>query len=207
MTEERAVREQLADFCPIVDKLGSVIDAVRKAFTHQNSQLLAQLINQQEPLCREIGSDMRKMNELAAGKLGGERDSCLRLHSILTHIQIIAEMIGRIEETLRKQIKDGVLFSDKAISQVNHLFYQQTEMLHSLSELMQSGDEGLRHRAIEECKKLGQSCIQFATDHESRLVEGLCYPQGAPFFLAIIDYMQTIIHHDLEVARILGNEF
>ncbi len=99
------------------------------------------------------------------------------------------------------------MFSDKAISQTNHLFYQQTEILRYLADVIRNGGEGIRHRAIEECKNQGQSCIQFATDHETRLVEGLCFPQAAPLFLAILDHMQTIIHHELEVTNLLGNDF
>ncbi len=205
MPEERPLRKQLEEFGPIVDKLIAVIGASHEAFIHQRSQLLAQIMDQREPLHREIGSAMDKLNEQATAKTGGEREACLRLHSLLTHLQRIAETIGRIEETLRKQIGDRVLFSDKAISQTSHLFYQQEEILRYLADVMRGGGEGIRRRAVEECRKLGQSCLQFANDHENRLVEGLCLPQAGPLFLAILDQMQTVIHHELEAADLLGN--
>jgi hypothetical protein len=72
MTEERAVREQLAEFAPIVGTLIAMIKAEHEAFIPAK-RFLAQLINRQEPFCREIGSAMRKMNEPVAGKSGGER--------------------------------------------------------------------------------------------------------------------------------------
>lgn len=205
MPEERAVREQLAEFGQIVDKLVAMIKAEQEAFAHQRSQFLDELIDRQETLARETGTAMGKVNELASGKPAGESGHYLRLHSILTHLQTISETSGRLGETLRKQIKDGVLFSDKAVSQTNHLFQQQTEILRSLADLMRNGGEAIRHRAIEKCKDLGQSCLQFGTDHETRLVEGLCLPQAAPLFLAILDQMQTLIHHELEIAQLLGN--
>jgi Na+/phosphate symporter len=92
------------------------------------------------------------MDMFSEGKSGSERKPFPRFHSILTHLQFIAETTGRLEETLRKQINDGVLFSDKAISQTNHLFYQQTEILRSLADVIRNGGEGIRRRAIEECK-------------------------------------------------------
>ena len=60
---------------------------------------------------------------------------------------------------------------------------------------------------MDDCNNLAHSCLQFATDHEIRLVEGFCFPQTAPVFLVILDQMQTIVHHEREVAHLLGNNF
>ncbi|MDD2310296.1 MAG: hypothetical protein PHH91_12015 [Desulfuromonadaceae bacterium] len=204
MAEEQMIRDLRADLGPIVDQLIDMVNTARKAFIHQRIQLLTQHNNQHDPLCREIGSAMLKMNDLAAKKSGVEREPYLRLHSILTHFRIMAETTGQLEETLRKQIKDGVLFSDKAISQISYIFDLQTEILSSLADVIRNGSKELRLHAVEECKKLSQSCLQFATDHETRLIEGLCFPQAAPLFLAILDQMQAIVHHDEEIALLLG---
>lgn len=207
MAEAPPVREQLTMFGPLVDKLVVLVKVSEQAFSHQRSQFLVQLMEQQEPLCREIGSAVEKVNEQMAAKPEGEREPYRRLYSILSHLQCIAAVFGRLEETLRKQTRDGILFSDKAISQTNQLFHQQEGVLRFLAEAIRSRGEEARCRVIEECRKMGQSCLQFATDHENRLVEGLCLPPAAPLFLAILDQMQTIVHHESEIANLLGNEF
>jgi len=207
MSEEQMIREQLAEIGPIVDQLIDMVNTARKAFIHQRLQLLTQHNNQHDPLCREIGSAMLKMNDLAAKKSGVEREPYLRLHSLLTHFRIVAETTGHLEETLRKQIKDGVLFSDKAISQISYIFDQQTGILSSLADVIRNGSKEHRFQAVEGCKKLSQACLQFATDHETRLIEGLCFPQAAPLFLTILDQMQAIVHHEQEIAILLGNNF
>ena len=43
MSEERTIRELLAESAPIVDQLTDVVNTAKKAFVHQRSQLLAQL--------------------------------------------------------------------------------------------------------------------------------------------------------------------
>lgn len=206
MTEEFRIREELAECSLIVEQLVDVVGTAKKAFIHQRSQLLVQLNNQQDPLCRKISSFMIKMNELSTGKSGDEREACLRLHSVLTHLLIITDATCRLEETLQKQIKECILFSDKAISQVSHLFDKQTEILSNLADIMNNGGKDIHYITLGECKALGQSCLQFATEHETRLVEGLCFPQAAPLFLAILDQTQTIIHHEQEIAHLLGND-
>lgn len=207
MSEERPIREKLADFGPIIDQLVDVVNTARKAFIHQRGQLLAQLNNQQDPLCREIGSAMMQMYELSKSKTSGERESCLRVHSILTHLRIIAETTCRLEETLQNQIRSGVLFSDKAVSEVCHLFNQQSDILSNLANIIRKDSEDSRHHVMEECKKLAHTCLQFGTEHETRLVEGLCFPQSAPLFLDILDQVQTIAYHEREIGHLLGNNF
>lgn len=207
MPEKTAIQEQLVESGPVVDQLIDVINTAKKAFIHQRGQLLIQLNNQQDPLCRKISSAMLKMSTMATEKSGGEKESCLRLHSILTHLLIIAETTCHLEATLQKQIKDAVLFSDKAISQVSDIFDQQTAILGCLADVIRNADMEARHKALDECKKLGHSCLQYATDHETRLVEGLCFPQSAPLFLAILDQMLAIAHHEREIAFLLGNDF
>lgn len=201
------MREQLEDLVPIVDELIDVMNTARKAFLHQRAQLLVQLNNQQDPLCRKIDSAIYKITGQMSEKHGDIKEPYLRIHSILTHLRLITETTCRLEETLQKQIKDGILFSDKAVSQVSHLFDRHTEILSCLTDVIHNGGKDIRQSALDACKDLAHSCLQFATDHETRLVEGLCFPQAAPLFLAILDQMQTIVHHEREVANLLGNNF
>lgn len=204
MPKERVIREQLAEFATIADQLVDVAGTAKKAFIRQSGQLLVQVNNRQDPLIRSITSAIGALNESAAGVSEGEREPYLRLISILTHLLIITETTCRLEETLQKQIKEGVLFSDKAISQVGYLFDKQTGILSNIADIMRNDEKEIHRQTLDECKNLGQSCLQFATDHEMRLVEGLCFPLSAPLFLAIIDQMQTIIHHERKVVTLLG---
>ncbi len=206
MSEGHKIQEQLDEFGQIVYKLIDVVNTARKAFMHQRGRLLIQLNNQQEPLLREISSSILKIDDLMSRKSGVEKEHYLRFHSILTHFQIIAEMTGRLEDTLRKQIKDDVLFTDRAVIQISHIFDRQTEILGCLGAIIHNGCKEIRRHTIDECKNLAQSCIEFVEDHEIRLIDGLCIPQAAPLFLAIIDQMQTVVHHEREVANLLCND-
>lgn len=205
MSIDLRIREQLADCALIVDQLVEIVGTAKKAFMRQRGQLLVQLNNQQDPLCRKIASFMSKMTELATGKSAGEREFYLQLHSVFTHLLIITDSTCRLEEILQRQIKEGVLFSDKAISQVGQLFDSQTEILSNFAAIMRNGEIGIIQQTLDECKIQGQSCLNFATEHETRLVEGLCFPQAAPLFLAILDQTQTIARHEQEIAHLLDD--
>ena len=206
MPVEYLVRKQLAEFSPIIDQLTAEIDAGREAFVKQCCLFFDQSINRQESISQDISLAIRRMSGLVADRSDSTKDSYQQLRAILTHLQKIAETTTCLEKTLKKQVKDCVMFSNKSVSQVNHLFNQQLEILCYLGHVIRTGGESIRQRAIGECKCLDQSCIQFATEHETRLVEGLCLPHAAPLFLAILEQMQTITHNELEIANLLGKE-
>lgn len=205
MSNGPMLQKHLDELGQIVDRLMGVNAAAQKAFTHHNINVLLDLIPEQESISREIKSVILKMNESVRDKSGEEREPYLRLLSILTHLQKVAESIGSLGKSLQEQIKERVLFSDKAIHQTNQLFDQHSSVLTCLVSAIRKGDETMRCRAVEQCLEMKDSCIYFGTEHETRLVEGLCLPQSAPFFLAILDHMQTMIHHEHGVANLLGH--
>jgi Na+/phosphate symporter len=206
MPVEYPVRKQLAELSPIIDLLTAEVDVGREAFVKQCCLFFDQSISRQESISLEISLAIRMMSGLVADRSDSTEDSYHQRHAILTHLQKIAETTACLEKTLQKKVQDCVLFSAKSVSQVSHLFYQQLEILCYLGYVIRTGGEGIRLRAIGECKSLDQSCMLFATEHETRLVEGLCLHQASPIFLAILEQMQTLTHNELAIANLLGNE-
>ena len=111
MPVEYPVRKQLAELSPIIDQLTAEIDAGREAFVKQCCLFFDQSINRQESISMEISLAIRRMAGLMADRSDSTLDSYFQLHSILTHLQIIAETTACLEKTLKKQVQDCVLFS------------------------------------------------------------------------------------------------
>ena len=201
MSEENAIHEHLVKFCPIIDQLLATINAAHEAFTHQHSRFLLELKNHDETLW-EIASALQKMRKLATESPEEGGKVYLKLHSILAHLKTVSETIGRLGEALREQIRGGAPLSDEVVDQINRLFAQQEAILRSLAEAFRNG-HSVRERAIEECQNLIRSCLQFADEHELRMAEGRCLPQNAPLVIGILEWMETMFSHELEVAKLL----
>lgn len=206
MPDGSTAKEQLTQLSAVVDKLVSMTGIARDGFNRHRRQCLEELKNLQGTATQEINKAIQQLDTLMAKKTGTERTSCLRLHSILSHLHIIADNLGGLVEPLEKKIKDAVLFSDKAVSQINYLFDRQAGILRSLIDIVQTDNQYLKQYVNEESNKLRQACVEFATEHEARLIEGLCLPSAAPIFLAMLDRMRTIAQHELEIARLLGKQ-
>ncbi len=146
---------------------------------------------------------VKKLEGTTTKKTPTERTEILKSQSILTHLQLIAERLGGLADPIEKKIKDGVLFSEKAVSQTNQLFDRQAGILRSVLDSLETDNAVLKQYVLDEGQKMVQNCIDFATEHEERLVEGLCLPQAAPLFLSILDCMSSAARHEVDIAQIL----
>lgn len=128
------------------------------------------------------------------------------MQSLVTRLQVVGETLMALSSPISQKIKGGVLFSDKAVSQVNMLFDHQAGLLRSVMDVLKTDNAFLKRYIQEEGRKLVQSCNDFATEHEARLIEGVCLPQAAPLFLAILDQMRTAGQHVVNLGQILSQD-
>ncbi|MEZ4485578.1 MAG: hypothetical protein R2864_13705 [Syntrophotaleaceae bacterium] len=204
MMTTRSVKEQLGLFNEVIANLIMMVEKARSAFNRQSADELQEMVRKQQIVSDEIALVTQRLDEMLAEKEGSGRGFCVKLHSILAHVQLMAEDVGEIVPVLDKQIRAGIAFSQKGIAQTNELFDGQLEMLRVLKDVFNTDNEVLKtFLRQEKGPSLCQQCIDFATDHEARLVEGLCLPHAAPIFLAILDAVQTMARHGMEVAHLL----
>ncbi|MBW1918169.1 MAG: hypothetical protein JRI57_09170 [Deltaproteobacteria bacterium] len=200
MDATRELKQQLG---PIVDQLINMTGTARDAFNRHRRQCLIDLNQQHETFTQKINAAIGQVEGLLSRASGSEKTTLLQLHSILSHLNAIGDNLARLAEPLQKKIQEAVLFSDKAVAQTNYLFDHQVGILRSLVDIVHTDNQFLKKYVVEEGQKMRQACLEFATEHEARLIEGLCLPQAGPIFLAILDRMQTITQHELEIAGLL----
>lgn len=200
----RSVKEQLGLFNEVVADLIVMVEKARSAFNRQSTEDLAEMIRHQQIVADEIALVTKRLDEMLAEQEGAGRGFCVKLLSVLAHVQLMAEDIGEMAPVLDKQIREAIPFSQKGIAQANELFDGQLEMLRVLGDIFQTDNEVLKtFLRQEKGPSLCQQCIDFATAHEARLVEGLCLPHAAPIFLTMLDAVRTMARHGMEVAHLL----
>jgi Na+/phosphate symporter len=207
MAEARALQEQLELFRDVAANLVMMIETARSAFNRQDRHDLEKLARCQTIAKEEIGLASSRIDAHLSRTHREGRVPLIRLSSILSHLEMIVEGISEMLLVLEKQIRDGIPFSRKGIDQANELFDGQIEILRALEDIFQTDNEVLKKWICHNRgPELSRSCIDFATAHESRLVEGLCLPHAAPVFLTLLDVVRTLTRHEMEVARLLMQE-
>ncbi len=203
MVANRFAEEQVALLSPIVDRLLTMIGAARDAFNRHSRQSLKELQSLRDIVAQAFRDTAGGLKSLIARRSDAEQQALIRVHSILEHLMVIGDNIGGCMDPIEQKIRGAVLFSDKAVTQANFLFDQHTGIIRSVLDIFKTDNEFLKKYVLEESGKLGQACLSFATEHEERMIEGLCLPQAAPIFLALLDRMRNIAQQEVEIATLL----
>jgi len=167
---------------------------------------LEQLKQLHGDLDRNIKDTEDEYGNLVAKASGAQRAALIRLQSVLTHLQMMGDNLAELANPIGKKMKEGILFSDKAVSQANQLFNHLSGIFRSILDILKTDNQFLKGYVLEEGQRLTQDCNDFATEHEARLIEGVCLPQAAPLFLAMLDGMRTMAQRAMNIAKILSQK-
>jgi Na+/phosphate symporter len=201
--DELATREK---FNPIFAKLLDMVGAARDAFNRHSGTSLEQLKQLHGELVQKIKVTEEELGILVGKGSGNQRASLIRLQSVLTHLQMMGDNLAELTNPIGRKMKESILFSDKAVSQANQLFDDLAGILRSILDILKTDNDYLKRYVLEEGQRLTQNCNDFATEHEARLIEGLCLPQAAPLFLAMLDGMRTMGQRAMNIAKILSQK-
>jgi Na+/phosphate symporter len=201
---EKFAEEQVALLTPVVDRLLTMMGAARDAFNRHSRTSLGELRSLQGIVAQTYHDLTGELKSLIGRKSMEEQQVLARVNHILGHLMAIGDNVGRCADPIEEKIRGAVLFSDKAVTQANFLFDQHSGMIRSLLDIIKTDNEFLKKYVLEESRKLTQACTSFATEHEDRMIEGLCLPQAAPIFLALLDRMRTIAQREVDIATLLA---
>ena len=197
--------DELVDaLSPVIENLRRMLGAARHAFNRNNLEDVQELTRLRGVTSQEIKATLEKVESATAKRPEAERIRLVRIHEILNHMQLICENIAALGEPIRKKILDKLLFTDKAFFDVNYVFTHQTGLMRSLLDFLKTDNQLLRKYSEEEAQNLIEVCLNAATEHENRLIEGICLPQASPVFLGILDHMRLICRHVLGVVKLRG---
>jgi Na+/phosphate symporter len=201
MAKEKFSDEQAAIIAPIVEKLLSRLGAARDAFNRHSRDRLQELESLQGAVSQNIADASRQVKSMITRRPEAAQRVMASMETVLSGLGTIDSSLGSLADPIGKKIKGGVLFSDKAVAQTNYLFDQHAGMIRSLLDIVRTDNEFLKRYVKSETLNLVQACGDYATEHQDRLIEGLCTPQAAPIFLAILEAMRALGQTEAAIAK------
>jgi len=119
------------------------------------------------------------------------------------HIKDMALKLNSIAETLATKIGQGVLFSDRAIDEINFLFEKLKDIISNANDMILARNNIIAGYIKEAEADILRIANDFQTKHEERLIEGLCLPIASPLYLSIVDAVKSSAWHAKEIAQSL----
>jgi Na+/phosphate symporter len=108
--------------------------------------------------------------------------------------------IEGIVDRLRAMVGSHILFSDRALREVNEIFQEAMDLLESLPNLILTQDKAHAQHIGEQVRSVFKIVNRFFEEHEERLIQGICMPKSSPMYLGILESLKGIIAHTLEVS-------
>ncbi len=178
---EQTVKDLKKEIYLVMHKAQSMLELTEDAFLKNK---LAPL-DQAEELANEIHAKEDNLTAILA-KMASSNNEARSLLTVPAHIEKIATAVKRIGQHSRDRIKEGLLFSDKAINETGKLFTKAKDILKKAGEASVTGSPATVQTVLAESDALEHMANDFATAHEERLVTGECSPKSSSTYLCIL---------------------
>lgn len=162
-------------------------------------------LDQAEELAKEIHSKEDALTATLA-KMASANSEARALLTVPAHTEKIATSIKRISENTRVRIKEGMLFSDKAIHETGTLFAKSKEVLKKSGEVAVTGTRAAVDSVLTETAAIERMANDFATAHEERLVTGECSPKSSSTYLCILYAFEDMGTHVKDAVKRLSGK-
>lgn len=178
---EQTVKDLKKEIYLVMHKAQSMLELTEEGFMKGKMSSL----DEADEVAREIHMKEDLLTS-ALAKLAAANSEARSMLSVPASIEKIATYIHRISENSRERIKDGLLFSDKAIIESGKLFTKAKDILKKAGEAAVTNSAATIDTVMAETDSLEHMANEFATAHEERLVTGECSPKASSNYLCIL---------------------
>lgn len=158
----------------------------------------------------EAGEALRRVEErtvplteevVAEGK---ENPAAAPYVSVPSHIQRIGDNLGRVSQRLKDKVRGDVLFSDRAMTEMEYLFERTRDILMNTKDMLLARNTLAAKHIAASHTALESTANVYATHHEERLIEGICLPRASGLYLNMLDAFKGIAWQAREIAEDLA---
>ncbi len=162
-------------------------------------------LDEADDLAKEIQTKEDALTATLA-KMSSTNSEARTILAVPAHIEKIATSIKRINENSRSRIKEGLLFSDKAILETGKLFTKSKDILKKSGEAAVTGAQATLEAVLSDSDALERMANDFATAHEERLVTGECAARSSSTYLCILYAFEDMGAHIKNTIKKLANK-
>jgi Na+/phosphate symporter len=197
---EQSIKDLKKEIYLLMHKAQEMLELAEDGFMKNK---LASL-DQADDLVKEIHVREDVLTDTLA-KMASANNEARILLTVPSHIEKIATIIMRITDSSRTRIKDGLLFSDKAVNETGRLFAWTRDVLKKAAESAITSAQAAVETAMADADAMERMANNFATAHEDRLVTGECSPKSSSTYLCILYAFEEMGAHIKDsVKRISG---
>lgn len=169
---------------------------LQNAFIYYSTKLL----NNCEAKAKEIREQEKQLTREFIEEARGNPNMRAFI-SLPGHIERMGGCIEDMVRCTRTKIVEGILFSERATSELTFLLERMQEVLENTGNMILARNTIIGDYIKESAMEISRKANDYATMHEERLIEGSCMPKASPLFLHILDSIKDMARHAREIAE------
>ena len=182
----------------LADQTIDMLKVAREAFLKQRRPLAAQVLT--------LGHDVHRAEKALTANLvpgtadGGEVSGSERIF-VPMHLERIGDNIEAFARAVERQVQDGVVFTDRAVHEIDRLLEKALELLEATRDILLTGNRTLVHHVLADGPCFQGTATEFASFHQERLIQGVCVPRASSIYLAMVDYVRGVERHLRDIVQ------
>jgi len=131
-----------------------------------------------------------------------QRETIDSLFNVVSDIERVGDHAENIAELLEYKFANKISFSDQAISELQDIYGTALNAVHTSLESFQSDDENEARKVIALEDRIDELEKTLKKTHIKRLTDGLCQPKSSILFLELINNIERVGDHAMNIAEI-----
>lgn len=193
------LKDQVFELHELISDMVGSVDTLYTAFLYNNAALIKGI---EESLPRASERSAALTEGIVADKKDEPRAGLYV--SVPSHLGRMGDGLSSIAASLKTKIRDNILFSDRAMSEVDVMFGRIRDILVNARDMVLAPNVLVGRHMEESELAFEKMADEYATRHEERLIEGLCAPQASKLYIQMIDAFKSIAWHAKEIAKDLS---
>jgi len=193
---DKEIKEKMVLVCQHLVKMLNLASEAFRAPTEESFRQAEQVKNKILRSSSELSSFI--ISKSPPSEKG--KESAKPYLSIASSFDRMTYNIEGILDRLRAKSEKHVLFSERAVKEVNDIFEETIRLLKYLPNLITTENKLLGQRIGEEGKSVFEIANAYSEEHEERLIQGICEPEHSPIYLGILESLKGVTVHTLEVS-------
>lgn len=194
------VKDLLEAMNEMGNNAGKCITLLQNAFIYNSADPLKGCFAQVEAI-------KMKEPELTAKIVALAKDNPELKQYVPVPVQLlrIGESLEKLAKAIGKKNKDGILFSDRAVTETVFLLQRLSEILKPVVDMILTRNKFLDRYIQESETGIAKDADEYATLHEERLIAGECLPMASSIYISMLDAIKNVAWHSKEIsAKLVG---
>ena len=181
----------------ITADIQTMLELSFQAFLKNNENIL----NDTKPIMEKIDDQVIELAVKVPVLELEEKEEITKILSVINSLESMKYNVVKVMNQTSSKIYDGVLFTEKAVSELKSLFGLVVELVNDLNDVLITENQVLIKHIIDQVKVIEEETQKFATEHEERLVVGQCLPKSSTLYLLILDSLRDILWYIKSISK------